>query len=289
MPHSTEADRAVVSSDGTRIATSTRGDGPALVVVAGPFDVKSSRQIVALVDALADRFTVTTYDRRGRGESDPVLPDAVDREVEDLTAVIDDVGGSASVIALCAGSGVALHALAEDAEARRIDRAVVYEPSYVPGATRSDGARLTAELSDRVARGRLGAAIDLFVVDVLGLPRRVPAAARLKRSTWRYMLAGAPALPAEAVVMDGFVLPTEVFAAIDRPVLVVAGGDSTDRMKIAAQDVVRAVPGSEHTVLQDQQHRVDPAVLAPVAARFLLGDVHSAENDVHSAEGTDDD
>ena len=288
MHHSTEADRTVVSSDGTRLATSTRGDGPALVVVGGPFDVKSSRQIVALADALADRFTVTTYDRRGRGASDPVLPDAVAREVEDLAAVIDAVGGSASVVALCAGSGVALHALAEDAEARRITRAVVYEPSYVPGATRADGARILAELTDRVARGRLGAAIDLFVVDVLGMPRRVPAAARLKRATWRYLLAGAAALPAEAIAMDGFVLPTETFQTIDRPVLVVAGGDSTDRMKIAAQDVVHAVPGSEHTVLQDQQHRVDPAALAPVAARFLLGASRPAGDRVDDRDRVDD-
>jgi pimeloyl-ACP methyl ester carboxylesterase len=274
MHRTPESDRSVVSHDGTSIATSTRGNGPQLVVVAGPFDLRGSRQITALADALADRFTVTTYDRRGRGDSGSVLPDTVEREIEDLTAVIDAVGGRAHVVGLCAGSGIALRALAAQVgtdDAGRIERAVVYEPSYIPGATAADGARIVAELTERIRRGRLGVAIDMFAVDVLGMPRRVVAGARLKRSVWRYLLAGARWLPADAIAMDGFVLPAETFAAIDRPVLVVAGGDSTDRLKIAANDVVHAVPGSEHTVLQDQRHRVDPRVLAPVAARFLLG------------------
>ncbi|MFZ7087289.1 hypothetical protein [Curtobacterium sp. RRHDQ10] len=333
--------RTVRSADGTEIALSTSGAGPVLILVAGPFDDRGSDVQVGLTASLETSYSVTRYDRRGRGESGNTEPYAVAREVEDLRAVIDAVtssdpteaeagseagaplpadagaapapgatttptapsiadlvadlpedattpddagalddpgtmdrlgrnasgSGTVRVLALCAGAGLVLHAMADGAP---VDSAVLYEPSYRPGTRPGrEGAENIVVLKDRIARGRRAAAVSYFLVEVLGMPRIAPFLLRLQPRTWRRLLAGAPTLPHDAMVMDGFALDHERFAGIDRPVLVVAGSNSTDWLKIAAQETVHAIRGSEHTVLQGQTHLVDPATLAEAAARFF--------------------
>jgi len=260
-------DRTVVSADGTPITLTTTGTGPAVILVAGPFDDRSSATLVTMAEELAGSFTVTRYDRRGRGGSGDTAPYAVAREVEDLEAVIAEVGGAVRALAMCAGSGLVLHSLVAGAA---VEGAVLYEPSYRPGATPDgEGAQHIAALQQRIDRGKRASAVGYFLVRVLGMPRYAPLLLRLRPRQWRALVAAAPTLPYDARAMDGFALPVDAFATIDAPVLVVAGGDSTDRLKIAAHATVEAIPGSEHTVLQDQNHLVDPAALAAVATRFF--------------------
>ncbi|KQO63687.1 alpha/beta fold hydrolase [Curtobacterium sp. Leaf261] len=260
-------DRTVVSTDGTAIALTTTGTGPAVVLVGGPFDNRTSAMMTAIAEALDGSFSVTRYDRRGRGASGDTAPYAVERELEDLRAVIDGVGADVRMVALCAGAGLTLHALADGAP---IVSSVLYEPSYRPG-TRPDGAgaEAIAALQDLVDRRRRGAAVAYFLVRVLGMPRWSPLLLRLRPRLWRRLIDDAATLPYDARVMDGFALDPERFRGIDRPVLVIAGGDSPDLLKIAAQEVVGVIPGSEHTVLNAQGHQVAPDALAAAASRFF--------------------
>src|SRR5262245_29753334 len=100
----------VASNDGTRIAFDQTGQGPALILVVGAFNERATG--APLAQALASHFTVFNYDRRGRGESSDTAPYAVEREIEDLEALIAQAGGSAGVFGYSSGAILALRAAA---------------------------------------------------------------------------------------------------------------------------------------------------------------------------------
>src|SRR5215472_2869569 len=99
------------SRDGTRIAYSRTGQGSPLVLVDGAFCHRTFGANVPLPALLSQRFTVYTYDRRGRGESGDTLPYAIEREIEDLDAVIRAAGGSAFAYGISSGAALALEAV----------------------------------------------------------------------------------------------------------------------------------------------------------------------------------
>src|SRR5215203_2178151 len=117
----------VTSADGTPIAFERLGDGPPIIVVGGAICDRAMTRPTA--EQLAQHFTVINYDRRGRGDSGDTAPYAVEREIEDLGALIAEAGGRASVYAHSSGAGLALHAAAQDLP---IAKLVLHEPPYVP-------------------------------------------------------------------------------------------------------------------------------------------------------------
>src|SRR5947208_13744578 len=98
------------SKDGTTIAFDEQGDGPALILVDGAMCTRSSGSKPELAKLLAQHFTVYSYDRRGRGASGDTKPYAVEREIEDIDALIDEAGGTAFVYGHSSGGGLALDA-----------------------------------------------------------------------------------------------------------------------------------------------------------------------------------
>ncbi|HEX3254574.1 MAG TPA: alpha/beta hydrolase, partial [Gaiellaceae bacterium] len=114
------------SADGTPIAYERIGDGPPLVVVGGAWNTRQSA--TELAERLADSFTVYTYDRRGRGDSGDTEPYAVEREVEDLEAVIGAAGGSAALFGHSSGGALALETTARSVT---VSRLAMYEPPYI--------------------------------------------------------------------------------------------------------------------------------------------------------------
>jgi pimeloyl-ACP methyl ester carboxylesterase len=134
--------QTVQSADGTTIAFDRTGDGPPLLLVDGALVDRSA--VSSLAAALAGKFTTYAYDRRGRGDSGDTSPHAVEREIEDLDALITAAGGSALVLGHSSGAVLALRAAAQGLP---ISRLVVYEPPFVAGDTRP---RLTVDLEERV-------------------------------------------------------------------------------------------------------------------------------------------
>jgi alpha-beta hydrolase superfamily lysophospholipase len=122
-----EAMGKVTSSDGTTIAFDRLGEGPPVIVVGGQLCDRALTRPTA--DELARHFTVFNYDRRGRGDSGDTAPYAVEREVEDLGALIAEAGGTASVYAHSSGAGLTLHAAAAGLP---IVKLVLHEPPYNP-------------------------------------------------------------------------------------------------------------------------------------------------------------
>lgn len=156
----------LTSSDGTSIAYNRRGSGPAVILVGGglvdPATGRAGRaENAPLAAELAGHFTVYNYDRRGRAESGDTLPYAVEREIEDIEALIGDAGGSAHLYGLSSGGALALEAAAAGLP---VDSVAVYEVPYSVGEYASQSWRDYSEaLGTVLAEGRRGDAVELFM------------------------------------------------------------------------------------------------------------------------------
>ena len=258
MPHLT-------SPDGTIIAYDRVGDGPPIVLVDGAMCYRGAGPLDALAHHLSGSFTVLTYDRRGRGESTDTLPYAVEREVEDLSALIREAGGEAGVFGF--SSGVAL-ALATAAAGAPISRLALYEPPFLAEAEDSGRAEAyTARLTELLDAGDRGGAVALFMARV-GLPQQMIDGAR-SGPEWARFEAIAPTLAYDNQLLAGGDVPRDIASRIDPPALLLSGGASPDSFQQAAKATAAALPHAEHRTLEAQTHEVAPAVLAPALIEWF--------------------
>ena len=256
-------DKKTISADGTSLAYASRGEGPPVILVSGAMSTGDT--VAPLAEALADRFTAVVYDRRGRGESGDTRPYAVEREVEDLAALIDAVGGEAALYGVSSGGALALRAAASGLPVRRI---AVYE---VPFAVYEGGAEERAEYTERLTsaleQDRRGDAVELFL-RLTGLGEGLIQGAR-QSPMWPGMESIAPSLAYDDAVMGDGLVPEARLASITAPVLSLAGGASPEWMREAARIVADTAPRGTYRVLERQSHMVEPDVLAPVLAEFF--------------------
>ncbi|MFJ3866617.1 alpha/beta fold hydrolase [Streptomyces nigra] len=256
-------DKKTISADGTSLAYASRGEGPPVILVSGAMSTGDT--VAPLAEALADRFTAVVYDRRGRGESGDTRPYAVEREVEDLAALIGAVGGEAALYGVSSGGALALRAAASGLPVRRI---AVYE---VPFAVYEGGAEERAEYTERLTsaleQDRRGDAVELFL-RLTGLGEGLIQGAR-QSPMWPGMESIAPSLAYDDAVMGDGLVPEARLASITAPVLSLAGGASPEWMREAARIVADTAPRGTYRVLERQSHMVEPEVLAPVLAEFF--------------------
>jgi pimeloyl-ACP methyl ester carboxylesterase len=257
-------DKKTTSRDGTSLAYEVIGQGPTVILVSGAMSTGGT--VAPLAQRLADRCTAVVYDRRGRGESGDTKPYAVEREVEDLAALIDAVGGEAALFGVSSGGALVLQAVASGL---RAGRAAVYEVPYADflqgGAERE--ATYKEQLNKALTDGRRGDAVELFL-RLTGLGEEVIRGAR-QSPMWAGMEAVAPSLAYDDAVMGDGLLDRDRLAAVSVPVLAVAGGASPDWMREANRAVAETVPQGTYRVLEGQTHMVEPDVLGPVLADFL--------------------
>jgi pimeloyl-ACP methyl ester carboxylesterase len=219
-----------------------------------------------LVPRLAPHFTVYAYDRRGRGESGNTRPYAPQREVEDIAALIEAAGGSASLLGTSSGGALALEAAASGLP---VNTVVAYEPPYVDDSGQHGGAEHEGDLERLLAAGRRGGAVKYFMRDMVGLPAPMVLMIRLMPWVWRKLEAVAHTLPYDAAVMTAFKIPRARFGKIRVPVLVMNGGKTDPRLREAAEKLTRTIPSAHHRELAGQTHNVQPSVLAQAAVEFL--------------------
>ncbi|MET9373681.1 alpha/beta hydrolase [Streptomyces sp. NPDC002992] len=258
----------VFSADGTALAYERRGSGPVVVLVGGAFMTRGD--FAPLAGLLADRFTVITYDRRGRGDSGDNAPYDVRREVEDLDALIGRVGGEAMVFGMSSGGVLALEAVARGSA---VSRLALYEPPFVVDATRPPlPADYVARLDDLVEQGAYGDAVAYFMTAAVGLPAEVVEGMR-QAPFWAGMESTARTLPYDGRIMgdtmSGRPLPADRWRSVTIPVLVGSGDAGAAHMLGGAREL--AARGDNYTLhtFPGQDHAIDPTLLAPVLTGFF--------------------
>src|SRR5215469_14533598 len=232
--------KKVQSADGTIIAYDQVGSGPALILVDGALGYRAFGFMEPLAAKLSPHFTVITYDRRGRGESTDTQPFDLEREIEDIEALIDEAGGEAFLYGISSGAALALEATIE--LGHKVKKLALYEAPYD-----SDDARKLAfktyrgQLEEVLAAGRPGDALGLFMLFV-GMPPEHLEGAR-RQPMWPMWEAVAHTLPYDAAAMgdDGSV-PTEKAASVTVPTLVMDGSASFPFMYTTAVRWQRPFP-----------------------------------------------
>jgi pimeloyl-ACP methyl ester carboxylesterase len=259
----------VISKDSTTIAFDRSGQGPAVILVGGAFQYRAiDPRTAQLAELLSEHFTVFHYDRRGRGESGDTAPYAVEREVEDLDALMAEAGGSACVFGMSSGGVLALDAAARGLA---IAKLALYELPFNAGDEQARAAAqyYTRELTARLREGRRGDAVALAMT-TWGAPAEAVAGMR-QTPIWPLFEAVAPTLAYDDAIMGDGAVPTQRMASIRIPTLVMAGGASPAFMSEAAQAVAHALPNAQLRILEEQTHDVAPEILAPVLAAFFKG------------------
>jgi pimeloyl-ACP methyl ester carboxylesterase len=261
----TDTIQTVTSRDGTKLAVDVVGTGPAIVLVSGGSVDRGSN--AGLADVLKSDFTVYNYDRRGRGDSGDTLPYAVEREIEDIEAVIALAGGTAHLYGSSSGAGLAFEAAAAGAS---VDKLVLWEPPYNLDPAGRPPADSVEQLDRMVAEGRRGDAATFFMVDMVRLPAEFAAFAKTQ-PWWPAQEAIAHTLAYDARVMGDYSVPVATAARITVPTIILTGGASFPFFKPTAEALVAAMPDARTAELPEQQHNVDPTVLGPAMAEFLKG------------------
>jgi alpha-beta hydrolase superfamily lysophospholipase len=253
----------VRSGDGTTIALDRLGAGSPVVLVSG---ASCTRGVHAPLAALLSAyFTVLNYDRRGRGDSGDTRPYAVEREIEDLAAVIGEAGGAAAVFGNSSGAVLAVRAAAAGLP---ITALALWEPPFMvdPDAPRRQR-EYVAQLTGFLDAERPGDAVALFMTSV-GLPAEMIAGMR-QAPMWPGMEALAPTLAYDAAVMGDSTLPADLVAGIGIPTLVLDGSRTGAWAQNASRALTAALPGAEQRTLDGQDHNVDWEVLATPLREFF--------------------
>ena len=258
-----------VSADGTVIAFDRLGSGPALVTVAGMLCDRAKMGPIA--EELAKHFTVFNYDRRGRGDSGDTTPYAIDREVEDLAAILGEAGTHAFVYAHSSGAGLALHAAARGLP---MAKAVLHEAPFTADLAeeRRTAQQIGMNLRQLLGSGRHGDAVELMMI-ATGMPAELAKAMRTE-PWWAALEAMAPTMAYDSEIMgdlNGGVVPTELVASVTVPALVLCGGASPAWMITVGRQICAGLPAGTLQILEGQEHVVPPEVLAPVLVEFFGG------------------
>ena len=257
----------VTSKDGTRIAYEQSGQGPTLVMVCGVLG--DHHQHAGLARLLSEHFTVYNFDRRGHGESGDTPPYAVDREVEDLAAMLDVAGGSAFVYGSSGPGVLALEAAARGLSAN-MKKLAVWEPPYILEGTRPPVPQdYKEQLIQLLHEGRRGDMVELFFTQAVGMPADVVAMMR-QAPFWAAQEAFAPLLINYATLMgDGdFKLPKERIAKATVETLIIDGG-TMPWVSQAADAVAAVLPNARRHTIAGQAHNVADEAMAPVLIEYF--------------------
>jgi pimeloyl-ACP methyl ester carboxylesterase len=257
----------VESTDGTRIAFDRQGEGEPVIIVGGATCDRALTRPTA--EALAARYDVINFDRRGRGDSGDTTPYAIAREIEDLDALIAEAGEGAALYGHSSGVALVLHAAASGLA---VGSLILHEAPYSPDneemkrAAREWDQKLTAML----AEGRHGDAIGSFLA-VTGMPQEILDEMR-GTPRWEQLEAMAPTLAYDSALMGdscGGTVDVELARRVESRTLVLCGGASPAWMIDVNCELADALPDSRLQVLEGEGHVVDPDVLVPVLAEFL--------------------
>jgi pimeloyl-ACP methyl ester carboxylesterase len=263
--------QTVTSKDGTQIAYERVGVGPALIVVGGATATRAAAR--ASAEYMGREFTVYNFDRRGRGDSGDTAPYAVEREIEDIEALLDAAGGSAFVMGHSSGAVLALRASGK--LGGKVKKLALYEPPFIIDDSRPPlPADYVEHLNELIAAGRKADALEYFMTVAVNIPPEFIEG--MKQSPiWESAVAVAHTIAYDGEIMGdtmwGDPASLEQFASITTTTLVMDGSESPSFMHNGAETLARILPNVQHRRLAGQDHGVADDVLTPVLVEFFKG------------------
>jgi pimeloyl-ACP methyl ester carboxylesterase len=257
----------VRSRDGTQIAFDRTGEGPPVILVGGALNDRKTPPLVELATHLSSGFTVYNYDRRGRGDSGEVAPYEVEREVEDLEALIAEAGGSANVYGLSSGAVLALEAAARGVD---ITRLALFEPPLASG-DEPDASDEMARLTELIAAGKRGQAVEEFLRGI-GLPDEALAGIR-EWPGWPGMEAMAHTILYDGAITEDRTLVTDRLPSVTAPTLILGSEASGPFLQGAARAAADALPNAEVLLLPGEFHDVAAKDIGAALTEFFRGDL----------------
>src|SRR5260221_7894147 len=258
--------RKGLSKDGSPIAFDQSGEGPPIILVVGAFNTSSTG--APLAAQLSKHFAVFNYDRRGRGASGDTVPYAIEREIEDIDALITEAGGSASVFGYSSGAILALMAAARGLP---ITKLALYDPPFLVDAESSRRFKdLVGQLAELIASGHRGEAVELFQTKALGMPAEVVTQLR-QAPFWPALEDIAHTLVYESTLLGDMPALAERMASIPVSTLVISGGEIPLKILQAAQAGAGAPPPTSYLSPSRSTHPTIPAGLAPPLEKFFKG------------------
>jgi pimeloyl-ACP methyl ester carboxylesterase len=258
----------VSAADGTQIAVEAVGKGRPVVLIGGAFNDRTT--MAGLARVLSPFYQVVTYDRRGRGDSGDESSDySADREMEDLSAVVEHIGGTASLFGHSSGAVLALEAAIRGLP---VEKVAAYETPFIPEGSRPRPAPDVMErLVGLVRAGDSGGATALFQTEVIGIPAELVDGMR-HSDMWGYLTGLAHSLPYDYALFEpGCPVPRPRLAKVGVPTLAIAGSNTFPWLATATEQVADAVPGARFLSLQGQDHGVlqQPEALLSCLQEFL--------------------
>jgi pimeloyl-ACP methyl ester carboxylesterase len=266
--------QTVTSRDGSRIAYDRYGSGPPVILVGGALGYRKFSKMEELAQLLAERCTVINYDRRGRGDSTEVKPFALEREIEDIQALIETEGGTASLWGWSSGGALALRAAGA---AIGVERLSVYEvPFMVTPAAKRPTPDYGERLDELVAAGDRSGAVRHFMRNAMGIPAPLVAVMPLT-PMWKELKATAHTLPYDWAAlgkhtMYGAPLNPEEWASVAMPTLVVYGAKSPAVLQEGSRALAEVLPNAQLRQLEGVSHNIKMNLLAPVLAEFFTAE-----------------
>lgn len=253
-----------ISKDGTSIAYEKTGQGPAIILVNGALASRNFYGEKDLAAILAPQFTVIYFDRRGRGDSTDKQPYTVEKEIEDIAALIDEAGGQTYLYGCSSGAALAL-LTAGKLGPEKIIKLALYEPPYTADKTQFAAGK--KQVNELIAAGKPGDAVAAFM-EIAGTPP--DELENMKQSPdWKEMERLGPTLAYDFEVLGDGNIPADVAKNIAIPTLIMNGEKGADPKHATADMIVKIIPGASQKTLKDQPHTVAPEALAPVLSEFF--------------------
>jgi len=261
----------ITSQDGTQIALDEIGNGAPIILIDGALGHRLDSNQQHLATLLSQHFTVINYDRRGRGDSKDTMPYTVQREIEDIEALIKHVGGSAYLYGMSSGAILALKATKQMPS--RVTKLALYEPPFIIDSSRPPLPKnYIRDLENAIKHDDSDKAVEIFMTQAIGIPLEYLTPMR-EDPMWNDMKANSHTLAYDGRISQDLMLgkmwDTDMWAAITMPTYVIVGEATEDFIRQSGQTLVDELINGELITLTGQSHNVDMTVLAPTLIQSL--------------------
>ncbi|WP_277678342.1 alpha/beta fold hydrolase [Gracilibacillus dipsosauri] len=256
----------VPSKDGTQIAYDVLGKGPVLIFITGATCFRSFEPVIHDASTFAQQFTVYNYDRRGRGDSSNTLPYSIEKEIDDLEALIDEAGGDVHLYGHSSGAIIALEAAIR--LDNKINKVVLYDPPYVEDeAAKKEFNQLKEQLNELLEQKKYAEALAFFL-EGIGIPREVIDGMFRQSPQWNSMLKIAPTLAYDTMLASDLA-PLKKASKVTVPVQIIVGKENPKNMQEVAKQLSEAIPNAKLIELEGQNHMPDPKLVLQIMSSFL--------------------